>query len=55
MGYYPGSSLDKQIAQQRPTLSHALDMMIQVLHGVQAAHKKGIYHRDLKPANIILT
>ena len=55
MGYYPGSNLDRQIAQQLPTLSQALDIVTQILHGVQAAHKQGIFHRDLKPANIILT
>ncbi len=55
MGYYPGDLLDRQFRQKNPTLRQTLDIIAQILNGVQAAHQHDIYHRDLKPANIILT
>ena len=55
MGYYPGNLLDRQFAQKKPALQQTLDIVIQILSGVQEAHQHDIYHRDLKPANIIIT
>ena len=50
-----GSTLAQHVKASVLPFDSAIDIMIQVLSGLVAAHDKGIVHRDLKPDNIFLT
>ena len=55
-----GQSLQERIetaGQQKKPLptSEMLDLALQIVAGLEAAHTKGIIHRDVKPANIFIT
>ncbi|MBL0941017.1 MAG: protein kinase [Gemmatimonadaceae bacterium] len=56
MEYVDGSDLETLLAQQNGlTLQARLEIIIDVLAGLEYAHQHGIVHRDLKPANIRVT
>jgi eukaryotic-like serine/threonine-protein kinase len=60
MQFLEGQTLRDRLAAlaETPTslpLEELLNIAIQVCHGLQAAHEKGIIHRDIKPANIFVT
>ncbi|NQT30650.1 MAG: serine/threonine protein kinase [Candidatus Saganbacteria bacterium] len=40
--------------EQHVPLHQAIDIIMQVLYGLEALHPKGIVHRDIKPGNIML-
>jgi serine/threonine-protein kinase len=42
-------------AGQRLSYADALEYSMQMIEGVEAAHKTGIVHRDLKPDNVMIT
>jgi len=53
MEYVEGSDLSEIIQRQdRLPLSGKLDIIIDVLRGLDYAHSRGVVHRDVKPANI---
>lgn len=52
MEYVQGGDL-KQRIKSGLTADQALDYLVQLANGLQAAHGRGIVHRDIKPANIL--
>jgi serine/threonine-protein kinase len=51
-----GETLDARIARlHRIGTSDLVDIMLQVLSALAAAHQRGVIHRDLKPENIFLS
>ena len=50
-----GRTLRDRLRPGRLPLRKAVEIAIQLAHGLSAAHEKGIVHRDLKPANVFLT
>jgi len=53
--YIAGITLDSKLAGGALSHQEALNLGIQLLQGLEAAHEKGIVHRDLKPGNLRLT
>ena len=51
MEYYPDSLKNIEFPLEKEI---AVDMMIQILKGLEFAHKKGIIHCDIKPGNILI-
>ena len=55
MEFLQGRALAERMREEAPIeVAEALDIFIQVAHGLAAAHGKGIVHRDMKPENIFL-
>jgi serine/threonine protein kinase/Flp pilus assembly protein TadD len=50
-----GETLREQFQHGRLPIRKTLDLMVQILGGLGAAHARGIVHRDLKPENIFIT
>ncbi len=53
--YIAGITLESKLAGGALSHQEALNLGVQLLQGLEAAHEKGIVHRDLKPGNLRLT
>ncbi len=54
MEYVEGQSLDRIAKSSRLPLTTTLDYALQILRGMDYAHRMKIIHRDLKPMNILV-
>jgi len=52
--YVSGETLRECLGRERFTVSEALDIGMQVVTALEAAHQAGIVHRDVKPENVIV-
>ena len=56
MEFLEGESLDSIISSRRElTLLEKINLIVEVCHGLEHAHHRGIVHRDIKPANIMVS
>jgi serine/threonine protein kinase/Tfp pilus assembly protein PilF len=55
MAYIEGKSLKDLIQEKTFSIEETLDICIQIVEGLNAAHRKGIVHRDIKSDNIMLS
>ena len=53
MEYFPMGSLEDNISSGPPKVQ-VMDVMVQLLEGLEIMHAEGFAHRDLKPANIFV-
>ena len=55
MAFYEGEALAERIRRGPIPMREAVDLAIQVSHGLEAAHARNIVHRDVKPSNVLIT
>src|SRR6185503_8177023 len=52
--YIDGLTLRKHLSDRRFKLIDVLDLAIQIVGALNAAHEAGVAHRDLKPENVMV-
>ncbi len=55
MEYIDGVELNQKIGSSGISSDEAVNILIQIAEGLEAAHKKNIIHRDIKSQNIMIT
>src|SRR5215471_3537789 len=55
MAYYAGETLWDRIRRGPLPAVQAVNVAIQMAHGLAEAHAHGVVHRDIKPSNVIIT
>ena len=55
MEYVAGQPITDWCDARKLDIRERLELMLQVLDGVQYAHERHVIHRDLKPSNILVT
>jgi serine/threonine protein kinase/tetratricopeptide (TPR) repeat protein len=53
MELVPGQTLRQVLVTQTPSISHVLDIILQVAQAMHEAHTAGLVHGDLKPSNLM--
>ena len=53
MELVPGRTLRQVLETQTPSISHVIDIVLQVAQAMQEAHAAGLVHGDLKPSNLM--
>lgn len=54
MEYVKGIPITIYCDKKKLTINERLELFIDVCHGIDHAHKKGLIHRDLKPSNVLV-
>jgi len=55
MEYVEGKSIDQYCDERCLSITHRLELFLQVCAAVSYAHRNLVVHRDLKPSNILIT
>lgn len=55
MEFIDGKTLRQRAEESPLKVKEAINIAVQIAHGLAAAHEKGIVHRDMKSANVMIT
>src|SRR5215470_703551 len=55
MEYLGGETLAERLTKGALAVTDVLKIAIDILDGLEQAHRAGVVHRDLKPGNVMLT